>query len=61
MLEREGGRKMTAKLHWDKDDPATPALIEPLFEDMTLGEDNTAMPESLSKRKKQGKLPKTTW
>ncbi|MGD0794946.1 MAG: hypothetical protein ABR958_05065 [Dehalococcoidales bacterium] len=31
--------KRSYQLHWDKDDPATPALIEPLLDDMGLGED----------------------
>lgn len=37
---------MTTKLHWNADDPATPALLEPLFEDMGLGADDKLMPES---------------
>jgi len=36
---------MTTKLHWDKDDPATPALIDPLFEDMGIGADDELMTE----------------
>jgi hypothetical protein len=27
------------QVHWEADDPATPALLEPLLDDMGLGED----------------------
>lgn len=37
---------MVTKLYWNAEDPATPALIDPLFEDMGLGADDSLRPES---------------
>jgi hypothetical protein len=37
---------MVTKLHWSADDPASPALIDPLFEDMGIGADDDLRPES---------------
>jgi hypothetical protein len=38
---------MTTKtvIHWDADDPASPALLDPLFDDMGIGKDDTLSPE----------------
>ncbi|MGA2669919.1 MAG: hypothetical protein ABSF21_00655 [Dehalococcoidia bacterium] len=37
---------MVTKLVWNAEDPATPALIDPLFEDMGIGADDDLRPES---------------
>ena len=45
---------MTTKtvIHWDADDPASPALLDPLFEDMGVGGDDDLRPESREHKEK---------
>jgi hypothetical protein len=45
---------MTTKtiIHWEADDPATPALLDPLFDDMGIGADDTLRPESREQKEK---------
>ena len=37
---------MATKLHWNAEDPASPALIDALFEDMGIGADDELRSES---------------
>ena len=45
---------MTTKtiIHWNADDPATPALLDPLFEDMGIGADDDLRSESKEHKEK---------
>jgi len=42
----------TTKITWDARDPATPALLDPLFEDMGLGADDSLRSESREQKAK---------
>lgn len=42
----------TAKITWNAEDPATPALLDLLFEDMGIGGDDDSRPESREHKEK---------